>query len=190
METNKIKYSLDWLTSQVGNEATINYIFFWKPTVTSVITKSCLSQWYRSNFVVNNIEYKTAEHWMMSQKALLFNDQETNQLILETDDPGKVQQLGRKVKNFDLKIWNQNCFNIICKGNYYKFSQNKELRNFLINTKEAVLVEASPLDKIWGIGMSEDQQEVTNPFLWKGTNLLGFALMEVRDILKNNEDEI
>jgi len=92
--------------------------------------------------------------------------------------------LGRQVKNYDDKLWLANRYEIVKQGNYHKFSQNKDLKTFLINTKDRVLVEASPVDPIWGIGMATDHKDVSNPEKWKGLNLLGFALMEVRDELK------
>ena len=183
------KYNIEWLRSFNQDNIYIEYIYFWKPTVTDSISKTCFSQWYKSDFRVDGIDYPTAEHWMMSQKALLFGDTTIYKEILVTEDPGKVQILGRKIKNFDLKIWNENCFGIVSKGNYYKFGQNEALKHFLLETDDAVLVEASPLDRTWGIGLSEeDEASSNNPYLWKGLNLLGFALMEVRDRLKQEKE--
>lgn len=179
-----VRYNIGWLTDLLNKTTDIEYICFWKPTITDNITESCFSQWYKSDFEVDGIVYKTAEHWMMSQKALLFGDTEIYREIMTTNDPGKVQILGRKVKNFDLNIWNENCFAIVLEGNYHKFSQNKQLETFIIATEDAVLVEASPLDRIWGIGLAAADEYSENPYMWKGLNLLGFALMEVRDKLK------
>jgi len=92
-----------------------------------------------------------------------------------------VKVFGRAVKNFDAEKWNAEAFQLVVTGNYHKFSQNTELRAFLVNTNDLIIVEASPFDKVWGIGTSKHE---TNPANWKGTNLLGFALMEVRDQLK------
>jgi ribA/ribD-fused uncharacterized protein len=91
--------------------------------------------------------------------------------------------LGRKVANFDGKIWNEHKFEIVRTGNMHKFSQHEELRQFLCNTRYHILVEASPYDNIWGIGLKADDARAQNPNLWRGENLLGFALMEVRDAL-------
>jgi len=94
--------------------------------------------------------------------------------------------MGRRVRDFEPNIWAEHCFDIVCEGNFYKFSQHSDLKSFLLNTKDRVLVEASPVDRIWGIGMAQDHEHAENPRLWKGSNLLGFALMEVREQLVLN----
>lgn len=162
------------------------FLFFWghQPNKDGKITKTCFSQWWLSSFKVEKVNYKTAEHWMMAKKAELFNDQEILEKILETDSPAEAKKLGREVRNYDDKIWLENRYQIVKEGNFHKFSQNKALKEFLINTKDRVLVETSPVDPIWGIGMAGDHKDVLNPEKWKGLNLLGFALMEVRDELK------
>ncbi|GGF20338.1 NADAR family protein [Flavobacterium limi] len=162
------------------------FLFFWghQPNKDGKITKTCFSQWWLSSFKVEKVTYKTAEHWMMAKKAELFQDQEILEKILEADSPAEAKKLGREVRNYDDKIWLENRFEIVKEGNLHKFSQNKVLKEFLINTKERVLAEASPVDLIWGIGMASDHKDVMNPEKWKGLNLLGFALMEVRDELK------
>jgi len=162
------------------------FLFFWghQPSKDGTITKTCFSQWWLSSFEVDNITYKTAEHWMMAKKAELFDDQEILAKIIACKSPAEAKKLGRKVRNYDDKIWLENRFEIVKKGNYHKFSQNKDLSEFLINTNERVIVEGSPVDPIWGIGMAEDHKDVLIPEKWKGLNLLGFALMEVRDELK------
>ena len=121
---------------------------------------------------------------MMSEKAKLFKDEETRQLILKESSQGVIKKLGRRVKNFDEKEWDKNKMNIIINGNIFKFSQNKELKKFLLETGDKILVEASPTDKIWGIGMDQKNPDIYNPNNWKGLNLLGFSLMHVRDIIK------
>lgn len=102
---------------------------------------------------------------------------------MRSNNPKEIKVLGRQVKNFDENIWKKNRYSIILNGNYAKFMQNEDLRLFLISTKDSILVEASPYDKIWGIGMSSNNENIENPLLWRGLNLLGFALMEVRDEL-------
>ncbi|WP_269233759.1 NADAR family protein [Flavobacterium flavigenum] len=162
------------------------FLFFWghQPNKDGKITKTCFSQWWLSSFKVDKVTYKTAEHWMMAKKAELFQDQEILEKILEADSPAEAKKLGREVRNYDDKIWLENRFEIVKEGNLHKFSQNKALKEFLINAKDRVLVEASPVDPIWGIGIASDHKDVMNPEKWKGLNLLGFALMEVRDELK------
>ena len=121
---------------------------------------------------------------MMAKKAELFNDNEVLVKIIKANSPAEAKKLGREVKNYDDKLWLANRYEIVKQGNHHKFSQNKDLKTFLINTKDRVLVEASPVDPIWGIGMATDHKDILNPEKWRGLNLLGFALMEVRDELK------
>lgn len=181
-----MKYTVPQIQLQFNSKKRLKFLFFWghQPAKDGSITKSCFSQWSKEGFTVDNETYKTAEHWMMAEKARIFNDIETRKEILNIHHPHGVKQLGRQVKNFDPVIWNKHKFEVVVEGNYHKFSQHKDLKQFLLNTKNRILVEASPKDKIWGIGMSENDEHVTNPNLWKGQNLLGFALMEVRDRLK------
>ena len=109
---------------------------------------------------------------------------EVLQQILDCKDPRKIKALGRKVKNFKESIWDKVKYSVVLNGNYMKFSQNPVLKQFLLSTGDCILVEASPYDGIWGIQMSESEENVKNPKEWRGKNLLGFALMEVRDELK------
>lgn len=163
----------------------VKYLFFWghrKPV--SGVSKSCLSQWYEAEFVVDNKIYPTAEHFMMAEKARLFRDTETEEKILKAVTPGEAKKLGRCVSGFDDVAWAAHRFDVVVSANVGKFSQNEALKDFLLNTGDRVLVEASPVDKIWGIGLAEDSPAVENPRRWKGLNLLGFALMEVRERLR------
>ncbi|MCV9932010.1 NADAR family protein [Flavobacterium sp. LS1R47] len=178
-----MKYSIEKLI--VENQDN-KYLFFWghQPNKDGSISKTCFSQWWLSSFEVDNVTYKTAEHWMMAKKAELFNDKEVLAKIIKANSPAEVKKLGREVKNYDDAVWLANRYEIVKQGNYHKFSQNKDLKEFLINTKDRVLVEASPVDPIWGIGMASDHKDALNPEKWRGLNLLGFALMEVRDELK------
>ncbi|MDU1903634.1 MAG: NADAR family protein [Dysgonomonas sp.] len=180
-------YNLSWLVSKVEKKEKVKCLFFWghAPSKDGSVTKSCFSQWWQSAFTVNGIKYATAEHWMMAKKAELFDDTEILERILNAKSPAEAKKLGRKVRNFVAEVWSENCFDIVCEGNYHKFSQHPDLKEFLLNTKDRVLVEASPVDNIWGIGIAQDNEHIENPRLWKGSNLLGFALMEVRDRLKN-----
>jgi hypothetical protein len=180
-----MKYSLHWLQTQIQKGTQPSYLFFWghTPKNENSIDKSCFSQWYPSPFNINEVNYKTAEHWMMVKKALLFYDSETAEKILAAEKPAVAKALGRKVKNFDAAIWSNNAYNFVIEGNYHKFSEKEQLKNYLLNTGNAIIVEASPPDIIWGIGLPQDAPEAADPFKWRGTNLLGFALMEVRDQL-------
>ncbi|MFB6454953.1 NADAR family protein [Chitinophaga sp. Hz27] len=179
------RYNLEWLLAQSEHAATIKYLFFWghTPAANGQLGKECFSQWYEAPFTADGHRYLTAEHWMMAQKALLFNDQPIFQQVLACKTPGEAKKLGRKVRNFDEHTWNQHRCDIVRNGNVYKFGQHDNLKTYLLNTGNRILVEASPLDKIWGIGMGKDNPNATQPASWKGLNLLGFALMEARDIL-------
>ncbi|WP_298509623.1 NADAR family protein [uncultured Kordia sp.] len=183
-----MKHTLQHIQTQFNSKKRLKYLFFWghQPSKDGSVTKSCFSQWWEVEFTVNNEVYKTAEHWMMAEKATLFNDEASRQKILLVNHPHDAKKLGRQVKNFDPVIWDEHKFNIVVQGNYHKFSQHEQLKQFLLNTKNRVLVEASPRDRIWGIGMSENNEKANNPNLWRGQNLLGFALMEVRDQLKKD----
>jgi ribA/ribD-fused uncharacterized protein len=178
-----MKYSIEKLTTEKQEN---KYLFFWghQPNKDGSISKTCFSQWWLSSFDVDGITYKTAEHWMMAKKALLFNDKEIFEKIIQTKSPAEAKKLGREVKNYVDTVWLANRFEIVKEGNLHKFGQNKDLKEFLLNTNERILVEASPVDPIWGIGMAADHKEVNNPKKWQGLNLLGFALMEVRDELR------
>jgi ribA/ribD-fused uncharacterized protein len=186
---NKMKYSRDWLKQQVQKGEAIKYFFFWghkqqNPTVTD---KSCLSQWFPAAFTVDGILYPTAEHWMMIQKAKLFKDEEALSKMLNTSKPGTAKALGRTVKDFDKAVWDEKAYHLVVEGNIHKFSQHESMRTFLLNTGNKVIVEASPRDFIWGIGLGQDRKEAMDPNTWRGSNWLGFALMEVRDeLLKQN----
>lgn len=98
-----------------------------------------------------------------------------------------MKKLGRKVRNYDDVTWKEKRFDVVVKGNIAKFSQNEKLQNFLLSTGDKILVEASPKDTVWGIGLDESSPEAIQPSKWKGDNLLGFALMEVRDILSEKK---
>lgn len=144
-----------------------------------------LSNWYLSDFEVNNIKYTSMEQYMMYQKAILFNDNEIAQQILETTNVGKIKAFGRSVKNYDEIIWNGMRQVIVYDGLIEKFSQNNELKNQLLATDEDILAECAVQDKIWGIGLSMKDEKRFDMDKWQGQNLLGFSLMRVRDLLKD-----
>jgi ribA/ribD-fused uncharacterized protein len=125
---------------------------------------------------------------MMAHKAKLFGDNKAFDKIVKADKPGEVKEIGRQIRGFDEIKWNDRKFEIVKTGNIHKFNQNKKLKDFLIGTADRVIVEASPTDTIWGIGLTQDSNMVDNPYTWRGFNLLGFALMETRDFLKQFGD--
>lgn len=179
-----MKYTLQNIIERSQKKEKLKFLFFWGHTVKDEITKSCFSQWFPFKFEENGISYKTAEHYMMAGKAKLFNDEEVLVKILNAETPNESKSLGRKVKNFDPKLWDEHKYEIVKQGNLLKFSQNEKFKEFLLSTNNKILVEASPYDKIWGIGILESDSRAENPLLWNGENLLGFALMEVRHQLR------
>ena len=162
------------------------FLFFWGHTPKPnqrYIGRECLSQWYPARFVVDGTAFATAEHFMMYRKAMLFGDRETAARILVAGEPGAAKALGRAVRGFDEAVWEKERVAIVTAASVAKFGQNAGLRTFLLNTKRQVLVEASPRDAIWGIGLSASDPLVGSPYQWPGLNLLGFALMAARSIL-------
>lgn len=177
-----MKYSKELLTA---DNTPKKYLSFWgnQPSKDGSITKSCFSQWWESVFTADGTAYKSAEHYMMAKKAELFEDTSIMEKIINCKSPAEAKKLGREVSGYDDALWLQNRFPIVVKGNYLKFNQNEALKQFLLSTGTRVLVEASPVDTIWGIGMAADNPDCNEPEKWRGGNLLGFALMEVRDML-------
>ena len=178
-------YDLDWLHAEMASGMRQKFVYFWghKRRSDNAVTKACFSQWWSSPYEVEGNRYATAEHWMMAEKARLFGDEEKCAEILDCEDPGKAKALGRQVLNFDNKTWNRSKYDIAVQGNLHKFSQHKNLGEFLRNTGKRVLVEASPVDKIWGVGLAQDDRLIEDPSNWRGQNMLGFALMSVRDLI-------
>lgn len=169
----------------------VDILAFWghKPTPSGAIGPGCLSQWWPSAFVIDGVTYPTAEHWMMARKARLFDDPAGLAGVLAARSPGAAKAAGRRVRGFDEQRWKSARFELVVAGNLAKFTQHPDLRRFLLATGRRILVEASPLDRIWGIGMGTSNPDVARPSAWRGLNLLGFALMEVRDQLRAGEAE-
>jgi ribA/ribD-fused uncharacterized protein len=160
-------------------------LFFWghQPRADGAVGTSCLSQWFPAPFSVDGATYATAEHWMMAEKARLFADHDARARILAAATPAQAKKLGRAVRGFENEAWTRHRHDIVLRGNLAKFGQNPEMGRFLRDTGEQVLVEASPVDRIWGIGLAQDDPRATDPTRWRGLNLLGFVLMEVRATL-------
>ncbi len=133
--------------------------------------------------------YTSTEQYMMAEKARLFEDHKMLAAIMKTNQPKAIKAYGRAVQNFDNRIWEQHSFDIVKRGNIAKFSQNPELWNVLKQTGHRLLVEASPYDRIWGIGMKSSDPHANHPLKWRGKNGLGFALTEVRQELAQKEGE-
>ncbi|WP_460608889.1 NADAR family protein [Hymenobacter terrigena] len=170
----------------MAQDARVKYLFFWgnQPSKDGTITKSCLSQWWLADFVVAGVTYRSTEHWMMAEKARLFGDDNALALILAAKSPAEAKKLGREIQNFEPETWEARKVEIVIAGNLHKFGQHPNLAKFLLSTNDRVLVEASPVDTIWGIGLAADSADAVDPSRWLGPNLLGFALMEVRDELR------
>lgn len=149
------------------------------------------SQWEPSVFELDEVEYNCAEQYMMAEKARVFEDENILDEILEAEHPSRQKKLGRLVEDFDKDIWEEDedngrprCWNIVWRGNMAKFSQNSHLLEQLLATEPAILVEASPFDRIWGIGMSAQNPRARNRENWEGRNWLGEVLTSVRAYLK------
>ncbi|MEG3631369.1 NADAR family protein [Streptomyces sp. C6-003] len=178
--------SREALLGQVRAGARVRYLHFWghRPRPDGRLGPSCLSQWWPSPFTVDGVDYATAEHWMMAAKARLFQDAEAERRILAARHPAQAKKAGRLVRGFDEESWARERFGIVVEGSVRKFSADPGLRGFLLGTGERVLVEASPVDRVWGIGLAADDEAAADPERWRGPNLLGFALMAARDRLQ------
>ncbi|WP_405013414.1 NADAR family protein [Kitasatospora sp. NBC_01539] len=174
--------SREQLAALVAAGARPRYLLFWghRPERDGRIGAGSLSQWWPGDITVDGETYRTAEHWMMAGKARLFGDEGVRAQVLASRTPGEAKKLGRLVRGFDEKRWAAERFELVVRGNVEKFGQDAALRSYLLGTGHRVLVEASPLDRVWGIGLAADSDDATRPQHWPGLNLLGFALMEAR----------
>ncbi|PJE95182.1 DUF1768 domain-containing protein [Streptomyces carminius] len=183
------------MTARRARGEPLKYLYFWghSPRRGAPVGPECLSQWWPAPFTVAGVAYATAEHWMMAAKARLFGDGAAEERVLAAAEPGAAKAAGRTVRGFDEGVWAGHRFGIVVEGNVHKFGQHPDLRAFLLATGDAsraggrrggrVLVEASPLDRIWGIGLAADDERAADPAQWRGLNLLGFALMAARERL-------
>jgi ribA/ribD-fused uncharacterized protein len=156
-------------------KVTNKYVFFWS---------GIYSQWWKADMTIDDVKYNSCEQYMMHQKALTFGDTEIAKLIMTEENPREQKKYGRMIKNFDKGVWDKCCLGIVYKGNYVKFTQNEDLKAALLLTGKRIMVEASPLDNIWGIGMDENDPNVEYPACWKGLNLLGQAITLVKNELR------
>lgn len=155
-----------------------DFVFFWNGTY---------SQWEPSKFTIDGIEYNCCEQYMMAKKALVFKDQESYNMIMYADNPRDQKAFGRRVKNFDADVWSVISREVVYQGNYAKFTQNPKMREELMATGVLEIVEASPEDKIWGIGLRESDPKAWDKSTWQGTNWLGEAIMRVRQKLREED---
>ncbi|WP_155057738.1 NADAR family protein [Streptomyces blattellae] len=177
--------SREALVREVRAGARVKYLHFWghRARADGRVGASCLSQWWPSPFAVDGVTYPTAEHWMMAGKARLFGDAEAERRVLAASHPAEAKKAGRLVRGFDEATWERERFELVRTGSVHKFTAHPELRDFLLGTGHRVLVEASPVDRVWGIGLAADDEAAMDPERWRGLNLLGFALMGARDEL-------
>ncbi|MFI6860941.1 NADAR family protein [Streptomyces sp. NPDC050421] len=178
---------VDALVSRAGGGDRVKYLLFWghRPRPDGRIGASCLSQWWPSPFTVDGVRYASAEHWMMAGKARLFGDAEAAERAVAAKSPAEAKKVGRLVRAFDGTVWERERYGLVVAGSVHKFGQNPDLGGFLLGTGDRVLVEASPMDRIWGIGLAADDPRAEDPATWRGLNLLGFALMEARAALRD-----
>ena len=174
------------LVAAAAAGARATYVPFWNPELESGadVGPGVLSQWWPAGFTVDGKHHPTAEHWMMAEKARLFGDLASAEAVLDAATPAEAKALGREVRGFDSARWSGHRFDVVVAGNGAKFGQNPRLAEYLLTTGDAVLVEASPVDRIWGIGLAADDPGLDDPARWPGENLLGFALMVVRERLR------
>lgn len=170
------------LIAHLAGGNTVDFLFFWghTPKKAGVVDASCLSQWFPAPFTIDGVRYATAEHYMMAEKARLFDDAEMLAEILRAETPAAAKKLGRSVRNYEAAAWERARVDAVVRGNVAKFEQTPEFGTFLRQTGDRVLVEAAPRDAIWGIGMGASNPNARAPERWRGQNLLGFALMTVR----------
>jgi ribA/ribD-fused uncharacterized protein len=177
--------SVEELVAARESGTQLKFLYFWghQPQRDGSIGAGCLSQWWVAPFEVDGRVYQTAEHWMMWSKAMLFGDTATAERVLSVSHPNEAKTLGRKVNSFDETVWQRERMSIVLAGSVAKFGQHEDLKTYLLGTSGRVLVEASPLDRIWGIGLAADDRRAADPATWQGLNLLGFALMRAREEL-------
>lgn len=173
------------LVEAVRQGATFTYLPFYghAPEQDGSVGPGCLSQWWPAAFEVDGNTYRTAEHYMMWRKATLFGDHETAERILAAPGPKEAKALGRQARDFDQVVWEAARYEIVVAAGTHKFGQHDDLRAFLCGTGDRILVEASPRDRVWGIGLGRNNPAAHDPAQWRGLNLLGFALCDVRDAL-------
>jgi hypothetical protein len=165
----------------IGDGWQPKYLFFWRHTAKDArVGPHVLSQWWPAAFEIDDQSYSSAEQYMMAEKPKLFADEAARQEILKSVDPKEIKALGRRIAGFDEDTWQRHRFHVVVRGNIAKFGQQEALRQYLFETGEQVIVEASPVDGIWGIGLAADDPRAQHPDQWRGLNLLGFALMAVR----------
>lgn len=154
-----------------------DFVFFWG-------SENPYSNWYLSPFRFNNVNYNCSEQYMMHMKAEFFDDHESIKKVLKETSPYQQKKLGRAVRGFNKVLWERACENIMVPALVAKFQSTPELTEYILSSEDKEIVEASPVDKIWGIGLAEDDPRAWNKTTWQGLNLLGKCLMRARDVVK------
>lgn len=174
--------SVDELARLLEAGAHPKFIFFWghRGRADGRLDNACLSQWWPVRFGADGQVFGSAEHFMMWRKAVLFGDLNRAAAILQAHSSAQAKAIGREVDGFDEATWREHRWEIVVSASVAKFGSDPALREFLLATGKRVLVEASPADRIWGIGLAADSEFAEVPRRWRGLNLLGFALMEAR----------
>ena len=155
---------------------TEQFVLFWS---------GIYSNWYYSPFVVNGEKYNCVEQYMMEQKARLCGDEKSAEAIMRMTNPAEMKKAGRRVRNFNWNLWDEHKFNVVYTGCHAKFSQNPDLLEEMLATGDKEFVEASPYDKIWGIGLGENDPRAEDKDTWDGQNLLGLVLTKVKNDLRS-----
>jgi ribA/ribD-fused uncharacterized protein len=181
----RLPLDLEALRARVRDGQSFTYLPFYGHTAEpGRITNAIYSQFYPVEFQIDGLRYRWAEQWMMAAKARLFGDQDALAAILQAGEPLECKKIGRTVRNYDDGQWSAARFDLVVAGYIAKFGQNQPLREYLLGSDDAILVEAAPRDQIWGIGFGRENPAVQDPRRWRGRNLLGFALVKVRAVLR------
>ncbi len=167
-----------------GESFTFQPFYGHTPRADGALSDACFSQWWRCSFEVDGVRYSSAEQFMMAEKARVFGDVEVLEQILRVDEPREVKALGRQVRGYVDSVWSAKRLDAVTRGSLAKFSSSAALKEFLLATGDAILVEAAPRDVIWGIGLGRANPLVHQPAQWRGQNLLGFALVRARAQLR------
>lgn len=180
--TPKLVLTVKELREAVRRGESFQYRLFWGHRMRDDerLSDACFSQWWRCAFTIDGVSYSSAEQYMMAEKARAFGDAEVRAQILATHEPALQKQLGRSVRHYDEATWARARFDVVTAGSIAKFSQDPRLAEYLLATADAILVEASPVDSVWGIGLAAEDPAAKIPAAWRGENLLGFALMRAR----------
>lgn len=168
-----------------GERFTFRPFYGHTPRPDGRLSDACFSQWYAQPFEVRGVRYATAEHFMMAEKARLFGDDAALAAILSAKTPAQAKALGRTVRGYTDARWEARRLDAVTEGNVAKFSSTPALRAYLLDTGDEVLVEAAPRDRVWGVGLGRDNPLVRVPSKWRGRNLLGFALVRARSLLRD-----